>query len=171
MKKYLETSLCKICQLTGVLCSSCEEKLRDNEITKLDVDISIYLGQKTRGRKEYNKYKFNKALYIEDYLVLVFEGEINKAIKNDKEKIFKEMEEKFRVKVFVVEQQENLRKFIEKLFYPIQVKALNMIWIPDGSVETKVILGGRIGKKRINLMNKITKKIKNIEIQAEYQQR
>ena len=55
------------------------------------------------------------------------------------------MEEKFRVKVFVVEQQENLRKFIEKLFYPIQVKALNMIWIPDCSVDTKVILGGRIG--------------------------
>ena len=91
MKKYLETSLCKICQLTGVLCSSCEEKLKDNKITKLDVDISIYLGQKTRGKKEYNKYKFNNALYIEDYLVLVFEGEINKAIKNDKEKIFKEM--------------------------------------------------------------------------------
>ena len=75
----------------------------------------------------------------------------------------------FRAKIFVVEHQENLRKFIEKLFYPIQVKALNMIWIPDGSVETKVILGGRIGKKKINLMNKITKKIKNIEIQAEYQ--
>jgi transcription antitermination factor NusA-like protein len=164
----LETVLCKICQLTGVLCASCERKLKKGEISQLDVDISVFLGQRTKDKKEAEGIKFLNALYIDDYIILFFQkGDLRKFLKAGRE-IIDEMRKKFRAKIMLVEHHHNLREFIEGLFYPVPVTAINVIWLPDGSMETRIILGRRISKKKADIVNKITKKVKNVEVKVEY---
>ncbi len=163
----METALCKICQLTGVLCRSCEKKLRNGEISQLDIDVSVFLGQKTKGRKELEDIEFLNALYIDDHIVLFFKkGDLTKLFKHGR-KILDEMKRKFRAKILPVEYHHDLREFIEGLFYPTTVTAIKTIWLPDGSMETRILLGERVSKRRARIANMIAKKVKNVEVKVE----
>ena len=164
----METVLCKICQLTGVLCASCDRKLKKGEISQLDVDVSGFLGQSTKNKKEFENIKFLNAFYIDDYIILFFpKGDIRKLLRLGRG-LLDEMKTKFRANIMAVEYHHNLREFIEGLFYPVSVTAINVIWLPDGSMETRIILGKRISKRKANIANKITKKVKNVEVKVEY---
>ncbi|NIM44140.1 MAG: hypothetical protein GTN80_00450 [Nitrososphaeria archaeon] len=163
----MKTALCSICQLTGVLCSSCEEKLRRNEISQLDADASIFLGQRTKGIKEFEKMRFLRAYYINKHLVLLFQrGDLSKFLKSGK-KILGEMTKKFRANAMLVEYHPSLREFVEGLFFPIPVTAVNMIWLPDGSKETRIILGRRMGKKKVEIIKKVIQKVMGVDVKVE----
>ncbi|HID05560.1 MAG TPA: transcription elongation factor, partial [Armatimonadetes bacterium] len=48
----MKTPLCRVCQLTGVLCPRCEEKYKSGEVTKLDIEVSVALSRLTKDIKE-----------------------------------------------------------------------------------------------------------------------
>ncbi|MEM3816420.1 MAG: hypothetical protein QW341_06195, partial [Candidatus Bathyarchaeia archaeon] len=71
----------------------------------------------------------------------------------------------------VLEYNASERKFIEDLFAPLTVLAINKIWLPDGSIETRVILRGKDKKRimsNINAMKEIAKKVKGITLRVEF---
>ncbi|MFQ5712262.1 MAG: hypothetical protein ACE5GD_10875 [Candidatus Geothermarchaeales archaeon] len=164
----MKTALCSICQLTGVLCSSCEEKLRRGEITQLDVDVSIFLGQKTRDVKEFEGLRFLRAHHIDKHIVLLFQrGGLSKFLKSGK-KILNELNKQFRSNTILVEYHPSLREFVEGLFFPAPVTAVNLIWLPDGSKETRIILGRKLGKKKVRILKKIVQKVMGVDVKVEY---
>ena len=63
--------------------------------------------------------------------------------------------------------------FIENLFFPIKVLALNILWLPDGSKLTKVIISAsdKIEPQQqhpnIEKIKQIAKQIRNIELLVE----
>ena len=54
--------------------------------------------------------------------------------------LLKTFEDEFQSKVWFVEAEATDRRFIENLFFPAKVLAVNMIWLPDGSKLTKAII-------------------------------
>ncbi len=164
----MHTPLCMICQLTGSLCSSCESKLTEGTISRLDVDISVHLARETKNTKELDRVRFLYALYVDDYIILFFRrGDLPKFLAHGKG-ILREMRNKFRTNVLAVEYHPNLREFLEGIFYPTPVTALNVIWLPDGTRETRVILGRRAHHKKIGIATKIAKKVRNVDVKVEY---
>ena len=64
------------------------------------------------------------------------------------------------------------RKFLEDLFASQHIVTINIIWLPDGSTETRVVLQGRgtrrLSKKRIQALTSVAKKVRNMDLRVEY---
>jgi|Deesub1362B_J571_1020462.scaffolds.fasta_scaffold00004_327 transcription antitermination factor NusA-like protein len=164
----MKTALCKVCQVTGVLCTSCERELRTGKITSLDVDISIYLGRAAKDKKELDTVSFKRALYIDNYLVLIFKkGDLRLMLSHGK-KIIRDLEEKFGRKVYLVEDHPNFREFIEGLLYPVPVETINIIWLPDGSKETRIVLRKRLRREKERLVKSIVKELRGVDVKLGY---
>jgi len=164
----MKTSLCKVCQVTGVLCPSCEKKLREGEITKLDVEVSVFLGRYAKDVRELEDVEFKRALYIDNYLILVFKrGDLPLMLAHGK-RIIRELERRFGRRVYLVEDSPDFREFVESLFYPIPVETINIVWLPDGTQETRIVLGRRIDKRREEIARKIIKELRGIDVKVGY---
>jgi transcription antitermination factor NusA-like protein len=66
----------------------------------------------------------------------------------------------------------NRQKIIENLFFPTNVIAVNIVWLPDGSKLTKVIIStsDKIEPQQhlnIEKVKQIAKQIRNIELLVE----
>lgn len=164
----MKTPLCKVCQVTGVLCPSCENKVKSGEISKLDVEVSIFLGKYAKDIRELENVHFKKALYIDNYLVLMFKrGDLPLVLAYGR-KLIREMERRFRRKIYVIEDHPNFREFVESLLYPTPVETINIIWLPDGSKETRIVVRGKLDKRREELVKKIIKELRGIEVKVGY---
>ena len=64
------------------------------------------------------------------------------------------------------------RQFLEQLFANQHILTINIIWLPDGSTETRVVLQGRgarrLSKKRIQSLVNIAKAVRNMDLRVEY---
>ena len=60
-----------------------------------------------------------------------------------------------RIRIF--EESGNVRKFLEDLFMPTKILAINTIWIPDGSTETRVVIPGR--QRRLYMSKDVLKEL------------
>ena len=89
--------------------------------------------------------------------------------------LLKKFEDEFQSKVWFVETQSTDKRFIENLFFPTKVLAVNILWLPDGSKLTKVIISAsdKIEPQQqhpnIEKVKQIAKKIKNIELLVEFE--
>ena len=74
-----------------------------------------------------------------------------------------------------MEADASYKRFIENLFFPIKVIAVNTIWLPDGSKLTKVIISAsdKIEAQQqhpnIEKVKQIAKKLNDIELLAEFE--
>ncbi|MBS7637546.1 hypothetical protein KEJ49_01450 [Candidatus Bathyarchaeota archaeon] len=92
---------------------------------------------------------------------LSYGGKLSKLIK----------EELNKQHILILEEGVNDRKFIEDLFSNQQILTINIIWLPDGSTETRVVLRGKgkeLSKKRIKALSDAAKKIRNMNLRVEY---
>jgi hypothetical protein len=63
------------------------------------------------------------------------------------------------------------RKFLEDLFAPLSIMTINTIWLPDGSTETRVILGKRRGTRLsldVKALKEIASRVRNITLRVEF---
>ncbi|RLG60680.1 hypothetical protein DRN86_01930 [Candidatus Geothermarchaeota archaeon] len=71
------------------------------------------------------------------------------------------------MRVIALDYHPNLKKFIENVFHPLPVATINVIWLPDGTKETRVILERKARGERVELAKKIIQKIKNMKVKVE----
>jgi transcription antitermination factor NusA-like protein len=83
-------------------------------------------------------------------------------------KIIRDLEEKFGRKVYLVEDHPNFREFIEGLLYPVPVETINIIWLPDGSKETRIVLRKRLRREKERLVKSIVKELRGVDVKLGY---
>lgn len=78
----------------------------------------------------------------------------------------------FNRRVLVIESGVNDRGFLEDLFSSQHIITINIIWLPDGSTETRVVLQSRgarrLSKKRMRALTEIAKRVRNMDLRVEY---
>lgn len=85
--------------------------------------------------------------------------------------ILKDLSKSVGKRVRVFEKSGNLRKFLEHLFMPTKILAINTIWLPDGSTETRVILSRysrRLSMSR-HALKEIAEKIRGIILRITFE--
>jgi transcription antitermination factor NusA-like protein len=73
--------------------------------------------------------------------------------------------------VRVLEHGADDRKFLEDLFAPMNIMTINTIWLPDGSMETRVILRRRRGARGsfdVKALKEIANRVRNITLRVEF---
>jgi transcription antitermination factor NusA-like protein len=102
--------------------------------------------------------------------LIVGRGDVARILTSGR-KIVRTLEEKIGKRIRVLERGTDYRKFLEDLFAPSSILTINTIWLPDGTTETKVILGRH--RRRPSLMNieafkEIAQKVRGITLRVEF---
>jgi transcription antitermination factor NusA-like protein len=166
----LKTPICSFDAKTGVLCGRCEERLRSNDLTKDEVYASLTLTKLTQRHPEVDKFSLVTAFKVDDDFVLVLKGTDLLIIRSHRD-IRVDIEAIFNARVWFVESESSERRFVENLLYPWRVLSVNLVWLPDGKKLTRVILEAKKisnSKDDVPKIQRIAKKIKDIELLVEY---
>jgi transcription antitermination factor NusA-like protein len=140
-------------------------------LTHADVDGAIKISRLAERNQDINRFTMIRASKVDDDFILSLRGSDISVLRTNSSLIEK-FEDEFQNKVWFVEAEATDRRFIENLFFPAKVLTVNLIWLPDGSKSTKVIISTR-NKPQLQLnvekIKKIAKEIRNIELLVEFE--
>ena len=154
---------------TGVLCPKCESRLKNGELSKIDVECSIKLIKLSNKNQDIDKLNLIGSQKIdEDYVLILKDSNVSHINSNDK--LISSIEKEFNGKVWFVGANSSVRKILENLFFPIRILKTNMIWLPDGNQVTQVTIESKDYEKFFSIIEKIKRivnAVKNIELVVE----
>ncbi len=165
----MKTPICSFDAKTGILCSLCENKLKNGRLTQEDVEVSIRLTKLSGKNQELDKLTLVNSRKVEEDFVLFFRSS-DIVLLRSSEKMAGTIEKEFHGKVWIMEADSSPRKFLENLFFPIRISNSNMIWLPGGQKVTQVTISHKDYAKisqKINKIKLIAEKIKEIELMVQ----
>ena len=150
----MKVPICTFDAKTGVLCPKCESRLKNGELSDVDVECSIKLIKLSHKNQDIDKLNLIGSQKIdEDYVLILKDSNVSHINSNDK--LLSSVEEEFKGKVWFVEANSSIRRFLENLFFPIRILKTNMIWLPDGNQVTQVTIESKDYEKFISIIEKI----------------
>ena len=162
--------ICGFDAKNAVLCPQCEGKVETGELTKADVNASILLAEIAKSNKEIETFSL--------YSCKEFQGNFILALaKNDIMKIrqsrtlYRLLQDQFKEKIWLVEADETDKKFIEDLFFPTKILAINAVWA-EGIKKTKAVVSGKWTSKfpiDTKKVIEIVKNTRNLDIEIEFE--
>jgi hypothetical protein len=165
----LKVPICTFDAKTGVLCPKCESRLKNGELSNVDVECSIKLIKLSHKNQDIDKLNLIGSQKIdEDYVLILKDSNVSHINSNDK--LLSSVEEEFKGKVWFVEANSSIRRFLENLFFPIRLLKTNMIWLPDGNQVTQVTIESKDYEKFISIIEKIKRivnAVRKIELVVE----
>lgn len=166
----MKTPICSFDAKTGTLCSKCESKLKTGHLSVGDIEASIKLTQLAEKNNIIDKFTLVGAYKIEEKLVLILPTADISTLRSDNE-LLNKIKKEFNNNVWFVESGATERRFIENLIFPVKISSINLVWLPDGNKITKIIISNKKNQNKkvdTNIITKIAKEIKNIELLIEY---
>jgi len=163
--------LCSFCLKSGILCQKCLAKVKSGEISELDLKIARLLLSLEEKYPPLQNVYFHKAIEADRTLAIVVgSGDVPRLL-GFGGKIIRALGDETGKSIRVLEYGADDRKFLEDLFAPVSIMAINTIWLPDGSTETRVILRRRRGMHSsfdVKALKEIASKVRNITLRVEF---
>jgi transcription antitermination factor NusA-like protein len=154
-----------------MLCSKCQTKVNSGEVSKQYMDVAKKLLSMENQYQILQKVRLDNVIDVGGFLVLVV-GKGGNARLNSYPKLTRDLGNVFNKRVLVIESEVKDRKFLEDLFASQHIMTINIIWLPDGSTETRVVLQGRgarkLSKKRLQALINVAKEVRNMDLRVEY---
>ena len=165
----MKTPICSFDAKSGMLCRTCEAKLKSGSITQDDIDAAKKLISLADRSQEINKFTLIRGTRVNGDFVLVLRGNDVSVLRGNQELVNK-IEKEMGQKVWFVETEASDRRFIESIFHPIKVLSVNFFWLPGANKLTKVVLADEPKHRQSNLekVQKIAKAVRNIELLVEF---
>jgi len=167
----VQIQLCEFCLKSGMLCSKCQAKVQSGEVSEQYIEVAKTLLSMENQNQFLQKVTLENVLEAGGFMVLVV-GKNDSAKFNSAPKLVRDLGDKFGKRVLVIESGTKDRKFLEDLFASQHIVTINIIWLPDGSTETRVVLQGRgtkrLSKKRLQALTSVAKKVRNMDLRVEY---
>ncbi|MGI0022912.1 MAG: hypothetical protein ACRD9Q_08645 [Nitrososphaeraceae archaeon] len=143
--------------------------MKNGELSDVDVECSIKLIKLSHKNQDLDKLNLIGSQKIdEDYVLILKDSNVSHINSNDK--LVSSVEEEFKGKVWFVEANSSVRRFLENLFFPIRILKTNMIWLPDGNQVTQVTIESKDYEKFISIIEKIKRivnAVRKIELVVE----
>jgi transcription antitermination factor NusA-like protein len=165
----LKTPICSFDAKSGVLCRTCEAKLKSGSITQDDIDAAKKLINLADRNQEINKFTLVRGTRVNGDFVLVLRGQDVSVLRGNQE-LTSKVEKEMGGKVWFVEAEASDRRFIESIFHPIKVLSVNFFWLPEANKLTKVVVAddGKNAQLNLEKVQKIAKAVRNIELLIEF---
>ena len=173
MKKSIQMILpiCGFDAKNSILCPQCEGKVESGQLTKADVDASIILANIAKSNKEIDDFTLYSCKEFNGNFVLSL-------AKNDIMKIrqsrtlYRQFQDQFKGKIWLVEADETDKRFIEDLFFPTKILSINAVWALGGVQKTKAVVSGKWTPKfpiDTQKVIQIVKDARNLDIEIEFE--
>ncbi len=148
--------ICNICAKTKTLCASCEKKLKNKEISDLDVKIAEMVYDFGKG-----EFGFKKAVDVGDFVVILTQKEyIGKIIGPGGENLRK-IEDSIG-KLTKVMGASSAEEMISTLISPANIVSTSKLYRADGTVMRKITINKNDADKLKMDINSIKKIVSNL---------
>jgi hypothetical protein len=167
----MKLPICIFDAKNSVLCPPCERKVEDGELTKADVDASIKLAKLGKSNQDIDKFTLYSCREFDGNFVLSFSKNDIMIIRQSRV-LYGLIQDQFQGKIWLVEAEENDKKFIEDMFFPTKILSINSVWAPGSVQITKAVVSGKWTPKfPINLETviQIVKNARNLDIEIEFE--
>ncbi|NMI76916.1 hypothetical protein GLT92_00675 [Nanohaloarchaea archaeon] len=147
----MKAPICNVCLKSDVLCSNCEQKLEDGEITELEIKVSRILKDLSNEYGSLRDSEIRHVYNTENVLVIVTaEGDGAKVVGRGGE-IVKEIADQVDKSIRVVERSEDDREVIKGLLSPAEIRSINTVFKPDGQAQKVVVPDQYRGKVNLSI--------------------
>ena len=167
----MKLPICTFDAKNAVLCPQCEGKVESGELTKADVDASIALAKIGKTANELENFTlFSCKEFDGNYVLSLAKNDIM-AIRQSRT-LYRLLQDQFKGKIWLVEAEENDKKFIEDLFFPTKILSINSVWAPGGIQKTKAVVSGKWTPRfpiDTEKVVQIVKDARNLDIEIEFE--
>ncbi|MFB6203591.1 MAG: hypothetical protein ABEK01_03820 [Candidatus Nanohaloarchaea archaeon] len=145
----MKAPICNVCLKSDVLCSHCEEKLENGEISEIEIRVSRILKELSN---EYGSLRDSEILKVFDtdnvVIIVTAEGDGAKVVGRSGE-IVKKLADRIEKSIRVVEKASDDRDVIKGLLSPAEIESINTVFKPEG--ESKKVVVDESYEGKINL--------------------
>ena len=162
--------ICSFDAKNAVLCPQCEGKVETGELTKADVDASILLAKIAKTTKEIETFSLYSCKEFQGNFILALAKNDIMTIRQSRT-LYRLLQDQFKEKIWLVEADETDKKFIEDLFFPTKILAINAVWA-EGIKKTKAVVSGKWTSKfpiDTKKVIEIVKNTRNLDIEIEFE--
>jgi len=162
--------ICGFDAKNAVLCPQCEGKVDSGALTKADVDASITLAKIAKTNKEIENFSLFSCKEFQGNFILSLAKNDIMVIRQSRT-LYRLLQDQFKGKIWLVETDETDKKFIEDLFFPTKILAINVVWA-KGVQKTKAVVSGKWTAKfpiDTKIVIEIVKNIRNLDIEIEFE--
>ena len=167
----MKLPICNFDAKNSLLCPQCEKKIEEGKITKADVDASMKLAQIAKKNSEIDKFTMHSCREFNGNFVLSFSKEDIMIIRQSRT-LYRLIQDQFPGKIWLVEAEENDRRFIEDMFFPTKILSINNVWAPGGIQKTKAVVSGKWTPRfpiNTDTVVQIVKDARNLDIEIEFE--
>jgi len=146
----MKAPICNVCLKTdGELCSMCEEKYENDEISDTDIRVSRILHDLSQEYGSLQDSEIKNVFDTENVTVIVTaEGDGAKVV-GRKGEIVKEVASRIDKSIRVIEAAQDDMEVIQGLLSPAEVESINTVFTPEG--QSKKIVVDEEYEGKINL--------------------
>jgi len=163
--------ICGFDAKNSILCPQCESKVESGQLTKADVDASIILANIAKSNKEIEDFTLYSCKEFDGNFVLSLAKNDIMKIRHSRT-LYRQFQNQFKGKIWLVEADETDKRFIEDLFFPTKILSINAVWIPGGIQKTKAVVSGKWTPKfpiDTQKVIRIVKDARNLDIEIEFE--
>ncbi len=140
-------------------------------MTKIEIDISTRLSRLQNKIPELEKATLIHAFEVEgDLAIIMGKGDHDLLRKNHS--VLRKLEHELERKIWIIEGDASDRQVLEEIFFPVNILMVNIVWLPDGSKLTKVIIAGRKTRRfplDLEQVKKVIKAVRGIDLMVEFE--
>lgn len=163
--------ICGFCAKNASLCPMCEKKIEQGILTQADVDASIILAKTSKAANEIENFTLYSCKEFDGNYVLYLAKNDILTIRQSRT-LYKQLQEQFNGKIWLVEADETDKRFIEDMFFPTKILSINSVWAPGKVQKTKAIISGRWTSRfpiDTEKVISIVKDARNLDIEIEFE--
>ena len=135
----MKSPICEICLKSSILCSACQEKLSQGELTNKDIDILTLLYKESEKNKALSNIEVKKIITSNDIVLIVCNSGNAAKIVGRGGFFVKRLQDIAKKPVRVVEESDDPRKFLQNILLPVPIINLNVLYTPRGDKYRIVI--------------------------------
>jgi len=163
--------ICGFDAKNAILCPQCEGKIESGELSQADIDASIILAKTAKSNKEIENFTLYSCKEFDGNFVLSLAKNDIMIIRQSRI-LYRILQDQFKGKIWLVEADENDKRFIEDLFFPTKILSINVVWAPGGVQKTKAVVSGKWTPKfpiDTEKVVQIVKNARNLDIEIEFE--
>ena len=167
----MKLPICIFDAKNSVLCPQCEGKIDSGILTQADANASIILANIAKSNKAIEDFSMYSCKELDGNFILSLDKNDIMTIRQSRT-IYGLLQDQFKGKIWLVEDNESDNRFIEDLFFPTKILSINSVWALGGVQKTKAVISGRwtpkfpIDTKKVI---EIVKNARNLDIEIEFE--
>ncbi|MDJ0269781.1 MAG: hypothetical protein NXY59_04405 [Aigarchaeota archaeon] len=169
----VEFPVCSFDLRSGIFCPKCEDKIRRGEITEADLKVMRLLMDMEKQIPQLAGITYKKSVEYNTLLFIIFkEGDLSKIPYPQQSNLRKRISDLTKLQVKLLEDSKDSNKFLQLLVAPARIMAVNKIWLPDQTEETRIILDEERNLKiSPEAAAVVAKQVKGINLRIDFERR